>query len=57
MRKKMLVEDDNENNLMLEKDLLEIAGFEVFEAENALTVIVLAIKVKIGYYCYRCKVS
>jgi two-component system cell cycle response regulator DivK len=35
MRKKALVVDDNENNLTLEKDLLEVAGFEVFEAENA----------------------
>ena len=35
MKKKALVVDDNENNLMLEKDLLEVAGFEVFEAENA----------------------
>jgi len=35
MKKKALVVDDNKNNLMLEKDLLEVAGFEVFEAENA----------------------
>lgn len=35
MKKKALVVDDNMNNLMLEKDLLEVAGFEVFEAENA----------------------
>jgi len=35
MRKKALVIDDNGNNLMLEKDLLEVAGFEVLEAENA----------------------
>jgi|GEM_PF-204345 len=35
MRKKALVVDDNVNNLMLEKDLLEAAGFEVFEAETA----------------------
>ncbi len=35
MKKKVLVVDDNGNNLMLEKDLLEIAGFQVFEAENA----------------------
>jgi two-component system cell cycle response regulator DivK len=32
---KVLIVDDNGNNLMLEKDLLEVAGFEVFEAENA----------------------
>ena len=36
MRKKALVIDDNANNLLLEKDLLEVAGFEVFEAENVL---------------------
>lgn len=35
MRKTALVIDDNGNNLMLEKDLLEVAGFEVFEAKNA----------------------
>jgi two-component system, cell cycle response regulator DivK len=37
MRKKALVIDDNENNLTLEKDLLEIANFEVFAAKNATT--------------------
>jgi two-component system cell cycle response regulator DivK len=35
MRRKVLVVDDNDNNLILEKDLLELAGFEVFQAENA----------------------
>jgi two-component system, cell cycle response regulator DivK len=35
MKKKALVVDDNGSNLMLEKDLLEVAGFEVFEAKNA----------------------
>lgn len=35
MSKKALVVDDNENNLLLEKDLLEVAGFDVFEADNA----------------------
>ncbi|MEN6468585.1 MAG: response regulator [Smithella sp.] len=35
MGKKILVVDDNGNNLLLEKDLLEVASFEVFEAENA----------------------
>ena len=44
MKKKALVVDDNENNLMLEKDLLEVAGFEVFEAENAADGIASAIK-------------
>lgn len=44
MKRKALVVDDNENNLMLEKDLLEVAGFEVFEAENAYKGIDIAIK-------------
>lgn len=35
VKKKVLVVDDNGNNLLLEKDLLEVAGFEVFEADNA----------------------
>jgi two-component system, cell cycle response regulator DivK len=35
MGKKVLVVDDNANNLILEKDLLEVAGFEVFVAETA----------------------
>jgi two-component system, cell cycle response regulator DivK len=42
--KKALVVDDNANSLMLEKDLLEIAGFEVFEAINAASGIVTARK-------------
>ena len=37
MKKKVLVIDDNANNLLLEKDLLEVAGFEVFEAQALLT--------------------
>jgi CheY-like chemotaxis protein len=41
---KALVVDDNENNLMLAKDLLEVAGFEVFEAENATIGIAIAEK-------------
>lgn len=44
MRKKALVVDDNKNNLMLEKDLLEVAGFEVFEAEDASSGIDIARK-------------
>lgn len=44
MKNKALVVDDNSNNLMLEKDLLEVAGFVVFEAENAADGITLAIK-------------
>ena len=46
MEKKALVVDDNANNLMLEKDLLEVAGFEVFEAENAADAIAMARKEK-----------
>ena len=42
MRKKVLVVDDNGSNLMLEKDLLEVAGFEVFVAENAASGIAIA---------------
>lgn len=42
MRKKALVVDDNGNNLMLVKDLLEVAGFEVFEADNATDGIAIA---------------
>jgi CheY-like chemotaxis protein len=46
MKKKALVVDDNKNNLLLEKDLLEVAGFAVFEAENATDGIVIARKEK-----------
>jgi two-component system, cell cycle response regulator DivK len=44
--KKALVVDDNANNLTLEKDLLEVAGFEVFVAENAAFGIAIARKEK-----------
>lgn len=40
-----LVIDDNANNRILEKDLLEVAGFEVFEAEDASSGMAIA-KVK-----------
>jgi len=46
MGKRALVVDDNGNNRMLEKDLLEVAGFEVFEAENASDGIAIARKEK-----------
>jgi CheY-like chemotaxis protein len=46
MKKKALVVDDNANNLLLEKDLLEVAGFEVFVAENATSGIAIAGKEK-----------
>jgi CheY-like chemotaxis protein len=42
MKKKALIVDDNANNLLLEKDILEVAGFEVFEAENAADGITIA---------------
>ena len=42
MKKKALVVDDNGSNLMLEKDLLEVAGFEVFVAESASSAIAIA---------------
>jgi two-component system cell cycle response regulator DivK len=41
MSKRALVVDDNGNNLLLEKDLM-VAGFEVFEAENASDGIAIA---------------
>ena len=46
MKKKALVVDDNKSNLMLETDLLEVAGFEVFEAENAAVGIAIVRKEK-----------
>ena len=46
MKKKALVVDDNAHNLMLEKDLLDVAGFEVFVAENASSAIGIARKEK-----------
>lgn len=46
MKKKVLVVDDNANNLLLEKDLLEVAGFEVLEAENATDGIAIVRKEK-----------
>jgi two-component system cell cycle response regulator DivK len=42
MKKKALVVDDNANNLLLERDLLEVAGFEVFEADSATSGIAIA---------------
>ena len=46
MKRKALVIDDNANNLMLEKDLLEVAGFAVFTAETAADGIDIAKKEK-----------
>jgi len=42
MKYKALVIDDNENNRMLEKDLLEVAGFSVLEAATATAGIAIA---------------
>ncbi len=36
MKNKIVIVDDNANNLLLEKDLMEIAGFEVFEVFEAI---------------------
>lgn len=44
MKKIALIIDDNDNNLTLEKDLLEVADFEVFVAENATEGIRLAVE-------------
>jgi CheY-like chemotaxis protein len=46
MKKRALVVDDNANNLMLESDLLEVAGFEVFGAKDATSGIAIAKKEK-----------
>ena len=46
MKKRLLIIEDNEKNRMLEKDLLEIEGFEVFEAKDATAGIALARKEK-----------
>jgi two-component system cell cycle response regulator DivK len=42
MSMKALIIDDNKNNLLLEKDLLVVAGFEVFVAEDATSGIAMA---------------
>lgn len=44
MKNKVVIIDDNANNLLLEKDLMEVAGFEVFEAVNAMDGIAIVIK-------------
>ncbi|MBE0514490.1 response regulator [Sulfurimonas sp.] len=46
MKNRVVVVDDNANNLMLEKDLLEVAGFEVFEAMNGADSIAMIRKEK-----------
>jgi len=42
VKRKALVVDDNQNNLLLEQDLLEVAGFEVFTAEDCSSGIAIA---------------
>ena len=42
MTQKALIIDDNGSNLLLEKDLLEVAGFKVFQSENAAGGIAIA---------------
>ncbi len=46
MEKRVLIVDDNGNNLILEKDLLEVAGFEVFVAKDTSNGIAIARKEK-----------
>ena len=46
MKKRALIVDDNGNNLTLEKDILEVAGFEVFIAQDASNGIAIARKEK-----------
>ena len=46
MKKRALIIDDNGNNLILEKDLLDVAGFEVFTAQDASGGIAIARKEK-----------
>ncbi|MFH1227599.1 MAG: response regulator [Planctomycetota bacterium] len=46
MKKRVLIIEDNERNLILEKDLLEVAGLEVFTAVNAQSGISIAQKEK-----------
>lgn len=44
MKTRALIVDDNKKNLILEQDLLEVAGFETMIAENATDGIAIAIK-------------
>jgi CheY-like chemotaxis protein len=46
MKKRALIVDDNGNNLQLEKDLLVVAGFEVFVAQDTSSGIAIARKEK-----------
>ena len=46
MKIKIVVVDDNANNLLLEKDLLLVAGFEVYTAVNAINAMKLIKEIK-----------
>lgn len=46
MGKRALIVDDNGNNLTLEKDLLEVAGYEVLVTQDASSGIAIARKEK-----------
>jgi CheY-like chemotaxis protein len=46
MGKKVLIVEDNDKNMILERDLLEVEGFEVLEAKNATIGIELVKKEK-----------
>jgi len=46
MKRKALIVDDNVRSRLLEKDLLEVAGFEVFEADDASNGMAIARKEK-----------
>ena len=46
MKKRALIVDDNGNNLTLEKDLLEVAGYQVLVAQDASSGIAIARKEK-----------
>ena len=46
MKKTALIIEDNKKNLLLETDLLELAGFKVFAVENATDGIAIAKKEK-----------
>jgi len=57
MKKKALVVDDNGSNLILEKDLLEVADFEVFVVEKCCRRDCHCQERKAGYYSYGCAVA
>jgi len=56
MNKKVLVVDDNANNLMLEKDLLEVGDLRSFTAENAADGLLFQER-NTGHHNYGCAAS